>query len=262
LTRGVTVTGSRKIKSVVDSSVSAQTVNLADAPNVTLQIIQGVSGTTPLASLPADTATAYNFGLAMVTVTNGYTSGSAISAGVSAGGTTFISQLWSGGFIQPSRYRSLRMGSLVNKAPGTTGKPTMPLSDRWCASYRLVCPVKITGTNQVVTLDDSINWSSRMLGIRAFRAGALTNTAVVGLEYPASYPNGINGVSFYIPTWFAVGAATVSDLVAQGGNGYWTFSLGAASSLVATYGTQALASGTGVSDQWWFDIDYTDRMIF
>lgn len=279
LNRSVVATGTRKIKSAVDGSLSSQNVNLADAPAVTLGIVQGfLTGATPptlaqiAAALPADTNPSsstfgsFNFAVAVVTVANGYASAGTIFQNAN-GGTTYLSQAWFGGFLQSSRVRLARYGSLVDKASGTLGQATTPIGGgRFCNVSRMFVPVIVTATSQTITLDDVIDWRQRIVKIWAIRCATTgANTAGRAWENPNAIPTagGSGSVQLQTGPFFTMGTAQAyGQVFGQDATPYWQFRVNTGNVLQALYQTQALASGTAASDVWWFDIDYTDQLIF
>lgn len=247
---------SRSIKDVSSGSVSTQTINIYDVPTVALTILAGTPGG-GAPSLPADSASAFNFSLATLTIATGYTSGAAITQ-------SLITPLWTGGYVPSGRVRLIRHGSLVDKAPGTTGKATTPLSDRWPSVNRMVIPVVVTATSQTITLDDSIDWRQRIITIRAMRPFSDgTNTAMKALENTGHIP-GVNVNVTFGPAVTTGLAGSSGQIIGSDGTPYWQFKMGSGggTALVAVYQTQVLLSGTAASDVWWFDIDYTDQFVF
>lgn len=273
LTRQVTVSASRRIKSASDGSVSSQTINLADAPTITLNINVGflTGATAPtnaqiLAALPADTTTSFSVALTFVTVANGYSSGTTLFQS-SSGGTTYLTQCWPGGYIQSSRVRLARYGSLVDKNAGTTGQATTPIGgSRFINMNRLLVPVTVTAISQTIQLDDVIDWRQRILTIKAVRC-TTTNTNVAGRawENPNALPTASGGgtVQIICGPFFTMGTAQAyAQVFGQDATPYWNFRVNTSNVLQALYMTQPLASGSAASDVWWMDIEYTDQFIF
>jgi len=77
---GTGATVSRTVKDVSSGNVSTQSISIYDVPTITLTILAGTPGSGVAPALPSDSGSAYNFSLSKITVANGYTSGTAISA--------------------------------------------------------------------------------------------------------------------------------------------------------------------------------------
>lgn len=183
LNRAVTVSGTRKIKSATDGSLSSQTVNLADAPTITLGVNVGfLTGATPPttaqinAATPADTAPSsstfgsFNFPIAYVTVANGYSSGTVLFQN-SSGGSTYLTQCWAGGFIRRHRVESYRAATLIGSGIAEAPK-SVAVTTRTGAAISIKSPVyvlpatKLVGTDNLSTwpvLDNSIDWRYRII---------------------------------------------------------------------------------------------------
>jgi hypothetical protein len=112
---------SRTVKDTTSGTVTTQTINIYDVPTITLTVLAGTPGS-GAPSLPADGASAYNFALAQITVANGFTSGSAISAGN-------IAQEWTQARIPHFLVRGLEDGTRSVSAlviDGTGGQTVTP----------------------------------------------------------------------------------------------------------------------------------------
>lgn len=260
LSYGAAITASVRQKPTAGGAPVSTTLTVENDITLTLGIVAGVSSTTPAASLPADSGSGktavYNFALAAVSIANGFSGGAVNQAAITA--------LWNGGYVPSNRVRLIRHGSLVDKAGGTTGKATTPLSDRWPSINRMVIPVVVTATSQTITLDDSIDWRQRIITIRAMRPFTDgTNTAMKALENPAHIP-GVNVNVTFGPAVTTGLAGSSGQIIGSDGTPYWQFKMGSGggTALVAVYQTQVLLSGTAASDVWWFDIDYTDQFVF
>lgn len=174
--RTVNLTGLRVFKSTVDGSLSNQLANLADAPAVTLTILPNVGNVTPLATMPADNNGgangeafgSYNFPLALVALPNGYAGGGAIAQSI-------ITQMWSGGFVQPHRVRGMRLLSLYYGA--ATEKPSSAMTamvqgaERWGSDERFFGHFKLLTTTPAFSggaangdiIDNTIDWRHRFI---------------------------------------------------------------------------------------------------
>lgn len=114
---------SRTVKDTTSGTVTTQTINIYDVPTITLTVLAGTPGS-GAPSLPADGASAYNFALAQITVANGFTSGSAISAGN-------IAQEWTQAKIPHFLVRGLEDGTRSVSAlvaDGTGGQTVTPVA--------------------------------------------------------------------------------------------------------------------------------------
>jgi len=187
---GTSSTQSRKIKSVVDGSISTQSVNLYDVPQVQLAVNQGfLTGATPPttaqinAALPADTATSFNFALAYITVANGYTSGTAIAQSA-------ITPAWNGGWLQQHRMHGLRPMSFYSGAISEKTAGSLP-SERWGSyvsyfgHFKLLTTTADQSTGPGSLLDNSIDWRHRFVVVTlAFLGNATTLGAVESITTP------------------------------------------------------------------------------
>jgi hypothetical protein len=180
----------RKIKSVVDGSISTQATNVGDVLTATIAVNQGfLTGATPPttaqinAALPADVATGYGsaygtfyFAIGYVTVANGFTAGSAIAQ-------SSITQTWNGGFIQPHRVKGVRPVSMYYGSAAE--KPISPAltsgtqgAERFGSDQRFIIHWKSLATtgNTVPTgsvVDNSIDWRFRLVwGFMAYLGSA------------------------------------------------------------------------------------------
>jgi hypothetical protein len=125
---------------------------------VALGVVQGVASGTPLASLPADSGSTYNFGLAALSIPNGF-AGGAINQSV-------IKPLWSSGWVQQQRVRGQRPASLYGGS--ATEKPANNLSDRIGSDVRVFAHFKYlttTGTafSTGFTIDSNYDWRNRFV---------------------------------------------------------------------------------------------------
>lgn len=186
VTRSVTVTGTRKIKSATDGTLSSQTVNLADAASVTLGVNVGflTGATAPTtaqinAALPADTSPSsstfgsFSFPIGYVTVANGYSSGTLIGQD-SSGGSTYITQCWPGGFVQGQRVRAMKPASLFygaanEKFSGTVLAKGVQNAERFGSmSTPIFFLMKLltstpTAAGSAVVIDNTIDWRNRFV---------------------------------------------------------------------------------------------------
>jgi hypothetical protein len=163
--RSVSVSGSRRVKSLADGSVSTQSVNLESAPTITLVVATGTTSAFP--ALPADTSTAWNVALAVFDTPNGFTSGDLILQSA-------IHQIWSRGWIAKNRVQGIVPGSLFTSTGGTYGKPDTPIDNttldaaiasRWGGEVKIGVVVKQTADVGAVVLDTSIDWRFRKVAI-------------------------------------------------------------------------------------------------
>jgi hypothetical protein len=231
--RTVDLTGPRVIKSPTDGSESSPTVNLEDAPAVTLTILPNVGNVTPLATMPADNNGgangeafgSFNFPIALVALPNGYASAGAITQAM-------ITQMWTGGWIHAHRMRGSRIPSLFSGAAAE--KPSTPLTDRWGTVARAVFPVKLlaaTGNTIVggVVLDNSIDWRKRLIWGSVFYLGSAL-TPIESVTAPSPLVAGTPFQPFYSGSGTNVGAGTVS-MVYNGGATTVGFAVDAAGNL-------------------------------
>lgn len=206
INRAVTTTGTRKIKSATDGTLSSQTVNLADNAATTLSVNAGflTGGTPPTqaqinAALPADTAPSsstfgsFNFPIAYVSVFNGYASGAVIGSNPTFSALT---QCWPGGAIAQNRVRGARpmsiyYGAAAEKVSSVLSN-NVALAERWSGNgNQFFSHFKILSTtgatiNAGVVLDNSIDWRNRIVyGFWAF----LTSAVSMPLEGSAATGN-------------------------------------------------------------------------
>lgn len=144
---------------------------------VTLSIVPGVASGNPLASLPVDAVdgSSYNFGLAMVSIANGF-SGGAVNQST-------ITPLWSGGWIQNHRIQQLRPAPTFYGGAATERPAGAMLSDRWGAQLSYFAHLKLvtaTPTSAVgaPVLDSTIDWRKRIIWGYFFYLGS------AGTVYP------------------------------------------------------------------------------
>jgi hypothetical protein len=136
---------------------------------VTIGVVAGVAAGNPLASLPADDTVngVYYFGLAALSIANGY-AGGAINQ-------SSITQLWTGGWLQQQRVQGQFPGSISAGAAGERSGDSF--SSRWGASRRFLIPFKMLAatTNNMspgVILDSTIDWRNRWLDIVLYYMGS------------------------------------------------------------------------------------------
>lgn len=205
--RAVSVTGTRKIKSATDGSLSSQSINLADAAAVALSVNQGfLTGATPptnaqiLAATPADTAPSsstfgsFNFPVGYVTVANGYASGTTLFQD-SSGGSTYITQCWQGAYVHHQRVRgprpaSIYYGSANERASTSVLANGFQGGERWGGglaqffAHFKVLPTTGTTVGTGFVVDNTIDWRHRFVwGFYAY-LGSATVLPVEGNANP------------------------------------------------------------------------------
>lgn len=288
LNRAVTVTGARKIKSAVDGTISSPTVNLADAPSMTLGIVPGfLTGGTPptltqiYAALPADTAPGatagtFNFPICYVTVANGYTSGTILSIN-SAAGTTYITQCWPKDWHQQSLVRATRPMAIYYSTANE--KPTSPgitggthYAERWGSDIRFFGHMKMLTTSSGInivgnlgtTIDNTINWQKRFIwGWYAYlgsAAAAIENSNVMlGVAPQFSGANLFSGVIAPLWTGDGTGAASITYVYAAVGNNRFDLGVTADGALRIGKNTAPIDAANG--DYLVFYIQATDKVV-
>jgi hypothetical protein len=241
--RAVSVSGTRKIKSATDGTLSSQSIALADVAAVTLGTNVGflTGATAPTlsqinAALPADTAPSsatfgsFSFPLCFVTVANGYSSGTVLAQN-SAGGSTYITQAWSGGAMQGHRVRGPRPASIYYGV--ASEKPTSALTtgvqgaERWGSdgarffAHFKVLPASSNAIATAAVVDNSIDWRRRFIyGFYSYISSATAlpiesaayspaSTTVMNEMYLAAAP----GTAFIssgalAPLWTGTGTAS------------------------------------------------------
>jgi hypothetical protein len=235
--RAVSVTGTRKIKSATDGSLSSQTVNLADAPAVTLGVnvgfLTGATAPTAIqinAALPSDTAPSsstfgsFSFPIAYVTVANGYTSGTTLFQD-SSGGTTYITQCWSGGFVPGQRVRGPRPMSLyygaANEKPSSSvlTKGTQN-GERWGSqAAQYFVHFKLLNTSGIsmtagITLDNTIDWRNRfvwgVVGYTSMSGNVVLESAAANSQATPGYvvSSSVYGSGTFNMFWSGAGSAS------------------------------------------------------
>lgn len=214
--RAVTTTGTRKIKSATDGTLSSQTVNLADAASVTLGVNIGflTGATAPTqaqinSALPADTSPSsstfgsFSFPIAYVTVANGYSSGTTLFQD-SSGGSTYLTQCWPGAFVPGARVRGLKPASVFygaanEKFSGTVLTKGVQNGERWGSAttpmffmFRLLTSTPTAAASAVV-IDSSIDWRNRFIW---GTYGAMSNlSGNITIESTAASPPRASAVS-------------------------------------------------------------------
>ena len=182
---------SRKIKDVSSGVITLQTINIYDVPTLTLTVLPGTPAGSPVApSLPADSATAFNFSLATIDVANGYTLGTAIAQSA-------IKQTWYGTWPDSFKPDSLKPTPSFyqfggNEVPNTRLTNMTPRAERWGGAHTIFVHFKLKGTTTNVVLDSDIDWRYRFIWIEMAylgsgtllplegRAGGLLMTAAAG----------------------------------------------------------------------------------
>ena len=160
LARATTESGVRGLKLPDDSELS-QSIALFDAPALTL-FVSGDAATpaAALALIAADggsgDAVRFYFPLCIVTLASGYLSGGAIAA-------ADVAQAWNGGGIAPQRVLLARPGSICSAA-GANTVPTA-ITRRAMQPERFMVPFKVPVGGATIELDDSIDWSQRIIRV-------------------------------------------------------------------------------------------------
>ena len=211
-----------RVKPAGGGDPASQNLTTQQDPVVTLNIVAGVSAVTPLASLPADDTVngVYNFGLAAVSIPNGF-------AGITAINQAAITPLWSSGWTQPHRVRghrpmSLYYGVAAEKPASSVLSNGVQGAERWGSDVRFVAHLRnlpTTGTTLAtgVLLDNSIDWRNRIVwGFCSYTQLAgntvLENAAATQIVSPPVTLTGANPVNvpdtgILPPAWSGPGAA-------------------------------------------------------
>lgn len=207
LSYGASITQSVRQKPTAGGAPVSATLNIENQITVTLGIIPGVASGSPLASLPADSGSGklavYNFGLAAVSIANGFSGGAINQAS--------IAQLWSGGWVQPQRVRgprpmSIYYGAANERAVGdistmVQGAERAGSDIRFFAHFKNL-PTTIAGGTGVF-LDTTIDWRNRPFwGILGY-AGSAANLPLAGSSMSSfvgsanNNPGAISGTTFF-----------------------------------------------------------------
>lgn len=255
--RTVSVSASRKIKDPNTGLISTQTVNLATTPTVTLALLAnaGASVAAAVAALPADTGSAWNFPLAVITVANPYSAGTAIAQSA-------ISQEWQGGWIPFHRRRLRRGGSIVVTQPVTASSTAKYLvKDRWGSVEGIFAPINYkTNPSNGIVLDNTIDWRRRWLkvygGLPKVNAGAYQASEVATLGGQTS--NFFSGLVFTGTD--GAGGSPCYTVTSSGAT--FKFYADSANSGALTVDISGAANDGTNGDNWWIEIDGTDTFIF
>lgn len=211
----------RTIKDVASGNVTTQTINIYDVPTVTLTILAGTPGSGVPPSLPADSASAFNFSLAALTIASGYTSGAAITQ-------SLITATWNGGWIHPQRVHGLRPMSIFLTA--VNERILDSLSERWGGYKRYLGYFKMLSTTSAtnssgVIIDNSIDWRRRLIRASVAVVGDGSTTLAnivaygspsVGQEFPWNFV-GSGGAWDVAIFSYNAGATKVGIYVDSGG---------------------------------------------
>ncbi len=192
---GTLTTTSVRQKPTAGSAPQSTVLTVQQDMLVTLGIIAGVSAANPLASLPADSGSGksavYNFGLAAVSIANGFAGGAINQAS--------ITPLWDAGWIQPHRVRGFRPASIfgvtaLNEHAGYAWNNRFGSDVRYWALFKSL-PTTGTGV-AAVSVDNHIDWRGR------FICGFL---AYLGSGSQAAAPETASAIALGSPSmqWFA-----------------------------------------------------------
>lgn len=165
-------TASRPAKDLASGNISTQSVAVADQPKVTLGTAVASSKGGAYAALPADSGSAWNIPLAVLQVTNGYTSGTAHLQSA-------ITPCWPGGGVPQARVVP-PVAAIFRGTDGhcpATQSFLYPMADGRTQylggvrdMYAGIVYLPADGSNGVWTLlDDSIDWRRRFLWATAVR---------------------------------------------------------------------------------------------
>jgi hypothetical protein len=202
LTRVTGVTGSRKFKDPTTGAVSTQLLTLSTEARVTLAVAQ------TSATAPADTATAFNFLLARVTLPNGYALNQEVQQ-------SWVEQAWTRGGLQR---RLIPDYDQFTFAPdGRVSLATTYTGDRNPTGIRIGVPIKVAvgGGGNAAVLDSFHDWRGRMLRARLTRATSMG----AGVLYPALQSQTVGGASVKLDSGLVFTGAGVANPHAV--DGFW-----------------------------------------
>lgn len=180
MARATSVTQQRYYRDTSDNE-TAVTVALATDVTFTIgKVSSTVSLSDALAQLPSDSASAWNFPLAVVVVASGYLANGVIYQN-SSGGSTYITQQWSRGGISRDRVNELSPVDYGSVPAGNQPTTASLLTSRWQGKVEkhLFLKLKNADGSTTFTVDTSIDWRGRWLRVwyhRPSSPGTTNNT--------------------------------------------------------------------------------------
>jgi hypothetical protein len=203
LTRTST-TASRKFKDPTTGEVSTQTLPWYSDVSVTINIAQGTAGGAA-ATLPADTATAWNLPLCWIDLpAAAYALGGALDQ-------DWITQCWERAWFEPvaRTYEKYTVGAFDATIQHAT---TLDVSTRNPANLKIAVPVKLldtapTGSYAGAVLDTRHDWRGRMVRFSVIGTGL--NGGARGALDVSDVPSDLHGTSQWMFVGHDVSGATV-----------------------------------------------------
>jgi len=247
-------TGIRKRKDPTSAIVGSAPATIYETPVLSIGIAQGTSGGAA-GTVPADSATVYNFPLAAVTLPGAYVNTTPI-------GQTMIAQNYERGWIPPQRIGSMQpmtvFGSSQTYKPSSTN---LANNSRWGAlltyfggwSYELGMSATI--------LDTSIDWTKRFIWGWAAYVGPEPVDAIAANRHVANSTS--TGLPWDIipPTYFVnTGSSQSFWINTPGSSQSWTLGVNASGQIVIT--NVSGAPPVSSRDQYVIFLFCTDRFVF
>lgn len=192
VSRQVNATGARRVKNLTTKQVTTQTVNLTDAPAVTCTVLPNAG----LADLPADGANAWNFAIALVSIPNPYTAGTAITQ-------SWITPVWRRGGVAAGAVRRM-VTTTPNPAAVAFSYETAYLSAfrymRLATKQTRCFLIALSGADGFGILDQAIDWRRRLVRVSVCRpanhGGGTPYPAVDSVVSPGSSLSADSGLQF------------------------------------------------------------------
>ena len=254
ISRAVDVVGARKVKNLVDGSDTTQTVNLADDPAVTLTVL-GAGST--IASMPADSATAWNIALAEIDIPNPFT------AGVTPITQSMIRQLWRRAGIGPhAQHRVMTstpagVGVLVYSTPYVAGAKHLRHTSKTTKRF-LVHINGDTGAGPHSVLDDTIDYRQRIARLSILRGpdegGGTYKSVDTAIESGSTLAEDSR-------LCLIGGGGTPSGAICAFDSNHFMFYVGNGTTALPTLGALYMQIAVGfVPGNYVIEIEYSDRM--
>lgn len=248
--RTVDVVGARPFRD--STGVNTVSLNLASDPTVAITVLPGTPAGSPVApSLPADSASAWNFPLALLAVANGY-AGAAIAASA-------ITQIWTRGGIRQDMLRPIIGGDAYTTFPASL------LASRIGPKQAAFCPVTHNSNPQTSALlgFDQFDMRQRVIRVKAIRplldttykAPASVTKGGVDSAHAGLFDTGL----IFTGTDGAVGTPCYTATLVNAGNG------GAGNIVISIWADTG--NGTlwikfagvpyNAADAWWIEVDFS-----
>lgn len=254
-----TTNTTRRVKDATSSAVTAQSVDVEEHWNITVNVAQGISGGAA-GVLPADTATTYNFALATFPLASGYVHTMAGLQGLTSG----ISHVYERAWITPNRIRTMRPASIYSSTDAHKSAMTFPSGSFGTVQtiffgfvFDSTFPV---GSGTWIVLDNSTNYIARYI-----LGGAIMRAADAGLYPPprhfsTSASGAGGGTSASIRAAITPGYGNQDILAVTFPNGVaFTFKTGLNGELCVYASAYSAPLSSDGKDNYWGHITITDQ---